>query len=192
MMNQELELLSKPGDTLLETIEYLGMSRAELSRRLKCEMSTIDALISGQLVISIGIALDLEKILGIDFNFWLNREKKYRKKLQEILEKGVTMENKLNLTEQICPDCGVQFYVPEVVLQKRQSTGGSVSCYNGHALSFGKPQSEVIVEEIEKEYQNQISFLQDNLAKEKEKHASDLMILQKGLNTLNSQLKAIN
>jgi hypothetical protein len=33
-MNDERELLSKPGDTILETIEYLKMSQAELSERM--------------------------------------------------------------------------------------------------------------------------------------------------------------
>ncbi|MGM9479354.1 HigA family addiction module antitoxin [Pedobacter sp. GSP4] len=80
----ERELLTKPGDTILETIEYLKMSQAELAERMGKTPGKINDMISGKAPISVNTAMQLEKVLGIDMQFWLNREMHYREKLARI------------------------------------------------------------------------------------------------------------
>lgn len=85
-MRDERELLSKPGDTILESLEELGMSQAELATRMGKTTSKINDIISAKEPITIATALLLEKVLGIDAQFWINREKLYREKLARIDE----------------------------------------------------------------------------------------------------------
>ena len=80
----EKEMLSRPGDTIIETIEFLKMSQAELAERMGRTPAKINDLISGKAPITVNTAIQLEKVLGIDMQFWLNREMQYREKLARI------------------------------------------------------------------------------------------------------------
>lgn len=80
----ERKLLSKPGDTILEILEHHKMSQVELAERMGKTPSKVNDIISGKEPITISTALILEKVLGIDANFWLNRELIYREKLTRI------------------------------------------------------------------------------------------------------------
>ncbi|MFI5160828.1 MAG: HigA family addiction module antitoxin [Sphingobacteriales bacterium] len=99
-MNDERELLSKPGDTILETIEYLKMSQAELSERMGKTPSKINDIISGKEPITVNTALQLERVLGIQAQFWLNRETLYREKLARIEQEEFLEECKEWLQQQ--------------------------------------------------------------------------------------------
>lgn len=83
-LNAERELLSPPGDDILETIEHIKMSQAELADRLGKTASKVHDLITGKEPITYTTALQLEKVLGIDAQYWLNREIQYREKLTRI------------------------------------------------------------------------------------------------------------
>ena len=83
-IKDERELLSKPGDTILETLDELRMSQAELAKRMGKTPPKINDLISGKEPITTTTAFQLEKVLGIDAKFWLNREALYREKLTRI------------------------------------------------------------------------------------------------------------
>lgn len=83
-LRDERELLSKPGDTILETLEYMRMSQAELAERLGKTPSKVNDIIAGKEPITVNTALQLEKVLNIDAQFWLNREMIYREKLSRI------------------------------------------------------------------------------------------------------------
>ncbi len=83
-LDDERELLPKPGDTILETIEYLKMSQVELADRLGKTASKVNDLISGKEPITMATALQLERVLGVDAQFWLNKEMLYREKLSRI------------------------------------------------------------------------------------------------------------
>ncbi|MBK9730016.1 MAG: ImmA/IrrE family metallo-endopeptidase [Chitinophagaceae bacterium] len=85
-LRDERELLSKPGDTILETIEHLKMSQVELAERMGKTPPKINDITAGKEPITILTALQLEKVLGIDAQFWLNRETLYREKLSRIQE----------------------------------------------------------------------------------------------------------
>jgi HTH-type transcriptional regulator/antitoxin HigA len=99
-LKDERELLSKPGDTITETLEYMKMSQVELAERMGKTASKINDLISGKEPITVMTAFQLEKVLGIDAQFWLNREMLYREKLSRI-EQEEYLENCLDwLTNQ--------------------------------------------------------------------------------------------
>jgi HTH-type transcriptional regulator / antitoxin HigA len=85
-IKDERALLSKPGDTILETLDYLKMSQAELAERMGKTPSKINDIISSKEPITMTTALQLEKVLGIDAVFWVNREALYREKLARIEE----------------------------------------------------------------------------------------------------------
>lgn len=80
----ERAFLSKPGDTIVDTIEHLKMSQVELAERMGRTPSKINDLISGKEPITINTALQLEKVLNIDVDFWLKRESTYRERLARI------------------------------------------------------------------------------------------------------------
>lgn len=70
-----------PGDTLLETINALGMSQVELGSRTGINKKTINRIIKGIEPITQSTALALEKVLKVPAHFWLNMESRYRQRL---------------------------------------------------------------------------------------------------------------
>lgn len=77
-------LLSPPGDTIQEHIDFIGMNQAELAERMGRPKEKINDIIKGREPITTATAFQLEKVLGIPASFWLNREKTYRKELYEL------------------------------------------------------------------------------------------------------------
>jgi addiction module HigA family antidote len=77
-------LLSPPGDTIQEHIDFIGMSQAELAERMGRPKEKINDLIKGREPITVPTAFQLENVLGIPASFWLNSEKSYRKELFEL------------------------------------------------------------------------------------------------------------
>lgn len=77
-------LISPPGDTIQEHIDFIGMSQTELAERMGRPKEKINDIIKGREPITTATAFQLEKVLGIPASFWLNREKTYRKELYEL------------------------------------------------------------------------------------------------------------
>ncbi len=77
----ELELLSPPGATILETLDAKGMTITDLAEAIGWSRRDVNNLISGRDVITEPLAQRLQEILGIDAQFWLYRERNYRDKL---------------------------------------------------------------------------------------------------------------
>ncbi len=75
------DVVSAPGETLLETIEALGISQAALAERIGQTEEAIAAIIRGEGVLTPEIALQLEQALGVPAYFWNNRESSYRESL---------------------------------------------------------------------------------------------------------------
>lgn len=80
------DYVSPPGETLLEKIEEVGMSQAELAQRMGRPQKTINEIIRGKTAITPETALQLEHVLGIPASFWNNREKQYRQHLAQVAE----------------------------------------------------------------------------------------------------------
>lgn len=76
--NEIQDLVSPPGETILDILEERGWSRTELVQRTGYTQSHIDQLIEGNASITEEIALKLERALGSTAGFWLNREAQYR------------------------------------------------------------------------------------------------------------------
>src|SRR5258708_27083731 len=84
--------VSSPGETLLETLEAIGMSQAELARRMGRPVKTINEIIQKKAAITSETALQLEQVLHIPASFWLKLEQNYRESLAR-LAKGQRLQS---------------------------------------------------------------------------------------------------
>ncbi len=75
-----------PGETLLEVMESLDITQAELVRRIGRPKKTISGIINGKISITAETALQLEKVLGVPASFWLKLEYNYQEALARIKE----------------------------------------------------------------------------------------------------------
>src|SRR4030043_874947 len=95
-----------PGETLLETIEAIGMSQAELAERTGRPKKTINEIIKGKAAITSETALQLERVLGAPAGFWNNLERNYQENLARIdeqrrLQKQISWLNRLPINAMI-------------------------------------------------------------------------------------------
>jgi addiction module HigA family antidote len=67
-----------PGATIREFLDELGMTQAELARRMDRPESTISQIINGKKRIEPETALQLERVLGMTAGFWARLEANYR------------------------------------------------------------------------------------------------------------------
>ena len=75
-----------PGETLLETLEAMGMSQKELAIRIGLSEKHIVDIVKGVGPITPDTALKLERALGIPASFWNNLERNYRDTLARLEE----------------------------------------------------------------------------------------------------------
>lgn len=73
-----------PGETLLETIEALGLTQKELAARMGRPDKTINEIIKGITKITPETALELEKVTGVPASFWNSAESNYRAHLARV------------------------------------------------------------------------------------------------------------
>ena len=76
-----------PGETLLETIQAMGMSQADLAERTGRPKKTISEIVNGKTAITAETALQLERVLGVPASFWNNLERNYQETLARLSEK---------------------------------------------------------------------------------------------------------
>lgn len=70
--------VSPPGETLLEVLQALNLTQADLARKTGHSVKTINEIIKGKAPITAETALQLEKVTGVPARFWNNREIHYR------------------------------------------------------------------------------------------------------------------
>ena len=80
------DYVSSPGETLLETLDTIGMSQAELAKRMGRPVKTINEIIQKKAAITAETALQLGQVLHIPASFWLNREQQYQESLARLAE----------------------------------------------------------------------------------------------------------
>lgn len=80
------EIISCPGDTLAEHLEYTGITQAELAEQMSRPKRIINEIIQGTAQLTTETALQLERVVGIPGSFWVERERRYRLRLAEIDE----------------------------------------------------------------------------------------------------------
>ena len=72
-----------PGEHLVEELETLGMSAAELARQLRVPTNCITGILNGQRAITGDTALRLGHFFGTSPEFWLNLQSLYDLRLAE-------------------------------------------------------------------------------------------------------------
>ncbi len=72
-----------PGETLREDLNALGMSSAELARRIEVPVNRITEILNGRRSITGDTALRLGRFFGTSGEFWLNLQKLYELRLAE-------------------------------------------------------------------------------------------------------------
>ncbi|MGH9882689.1 MAG: HigA family addiction module antitoxin [Pyrinomonadaceae bacterium] len=72
-----------PGEHLAEELEALGMSAAELARKLEVPTNRITGILNGQRAITGDTALRLGHFFGTSPEFWLNLQSLYELRLAE-------------------------------------------------------------------------------------------------------------
>ena len=72
-----------PGEHLAEQLQELGMSAAELGRRLAVPTNRITGILNGQRAITGDTALRLGHFFGTRADFWLNLQNTYELRLAE-------------------------------------------------------------------------------------------------------------
>jgi addiction module HigA family antidote len=75
--------VSPPGETLVETLEVLGISQSDLAERTGRPVKTINEIANGKAAITPETALQFERVLGVPARFWNNRESQYRESLAQ-------------------------------------------------------------------------------------------------------------
>ena len=85
--------VSPPGETLVETLEALGMTQAELAARSGLAEKTISHIANAKAPITEATALALERVLGVSARFWLARESKYREFLARAEEEDLCRDH---------------------------------------------------------------------------------------------------
>ena len=66
-----------PGETLREDLDALGMSAAELARRIEVPVNCITEILIGRRAVTGDTALRLGRFCGTSGEFWLNLRKLY-------------------------------------------------------------------------------------------------------------------
>ena len=77
-----------PGDTLQELLEHEGLSQADLAERTGRPRKTINEIVQGKAAITPETALQLEKVLGVDADYFLALEQTYRAALARDKERA--------------------------------------------------------------------------------------------------------
>jgi antitoxin HigA-1 len=72
-----------PGEHLVEELRELGMSAAELARRLDVPTNRVTGILNGQRAITGDTALRLAHFFGTSPEFWLNLQNLYELRLAE-------------------------------------------------------------------------------------------------------------
>lgn len=72
------DYVSPPGDTLLETLDAIGMPQAELAQRVGQPVKIIQEIIQAKATITDETASQLEQVLHIPASFWLNMDRNYQ------------------------------------------------------------------------------------------------------------------
>src|SRR5262245_3026972 len=82
----EPDVVTAPGETLLEILDEREMSQAELAHRTGRPKKTINEIIKGKTPITDETAMQLERVLSVPAEFWINRERRYRTHLARMTE----------------------------------------------------------------------------------------------------------
>jgi HTH-type transcriptional regulator/antitoxin HigA len=72
------DTVSPPGETLQDLLDEMNISQANLARFLNRPFKTINEIIKGKCAITAETAIQFEEFFGVEAEFWLARETRYR------------------------------------------------------------------------------------------------------------------
>lgn len=75
------DLAVPPGELLAETLETLGLSQAEVARRMDRPTQAVNEIVKAKKAITPETAIQLERVLGVPAHVWLGLEVAYRQTL---------------------------------------------------------------------------------------------------------------
>src|SRR5438552_18493516 len=92
----------QPGEHLAEELKELGMSAAELARKLDVPTNRITGILNGQRAITGDTALRLAHFFGTSAEFWLNLQSLYELRIAErIVGKSIKTLPRLRHPERV-------------------------------------------------------------------------------------------
>ena len=74
----------KPGETIEETIEFIGLSKAAFARHLGVPIGYLNRVISATIPLSVEFALKLETVTKVPASYWNSLEANYRTQLNRL------------------------------------------------------------------------------------------------------------
>jgi plasmid maintenance system antidote protein VapI len=81
-MNSDQEFLpdwvSPPGETIADILKERELSEVEFAHKIHRPIGEVNALIAGRMAITLGVARQLEQVLGASVEFWMARDYQYR------------------------------------------------------------------------------------------------------------------
>lgn len=83
-LKEEMDFVSKPGDTIIETMNSQGVNIYQLANKMNIDLEIIVGVINAEVPLTMVIAVKLQKALGISCEFWVRREQMYRLKIRGI------------------------------------------------------------------------------------------------------------
>jgi HTH-type transcriptional regulator/antitoxin HigA len=95
-----------PGEFILDEIEVLGMSQAELARKMGVQPSLLNEVIKGRRGVTAIHALLLEKVLGIEAEFWMNLQSRYelnKARISENVRRRESAIERWNIVKDVLP-----------------------------------------------------------------------------------------
>ena len=91
---RDQELLSDtpipPGETIEEEIEFIGMTRQELSVETGIATQTLVEIFKGETPVTQEIAVAIERVLGVSASLLVNLEARYQRTLAQKKEREKT------------------------------------------------------------------------------------------------------
>jgi len=91
-----------PGEHLAEELKELGMSAAELARRLNVPTNRITGILNGQRAVTGDTALRLAHFFGTSAEFWLNLQSLYELRIaQKTVGKSIKALPRLKRAERL-------------------------------------------------------------------------------------------
>jgi plasmid maintenance system antidote protein VapI len=76
--------VSAPGDTIVDILRERDFSDVEFARLIGLTPEKVKSLLQGRASITIGVARQLEKVLGASVEFWMSRDFQYRQDISKL------------------------------------------------------------------------------------------------------------
>ncbi|MCL1465975.1 type III-A CRISPR-associated protein Csm2 [Argonema galeatum] len=172
IVNQYIpDYVSPPGETLLETIEELGISQDDLAKRINITKKEVDEIIAGKAAIRTELALQLDQVLGIPASFWNNRERNYRDALaRRLLPQSLNFSE----TELTSKSMTQQPIKPKQIVKpgQQEKTTDTANSVVREKSQTATAQAKDIVKEI-KDTIDKLSSLKDYPIRDLVKHAEE-------------------